>query len=510
MAWDRAAAPEYDTWEQLGNPGWNWNNMINKMLQVDNFTGANTQYYGSAGVGFTGPINSAIFPPRHPQQRLWIPTVETFGIPNNLESLDGHPIGVQFGPNNVDPSSLRRSYSANEYLPRARPNLHVMINTTVAKVNFRRWGRELVATGVTLPDNVILSARKEVIVAAGALLAPTVLERSGIGQRAVLDEAGITPLLDLPGVGENLQDHVLVSNSYRLKPNYTSAAKLKYNATYAAEQMALYDAGNSSSDYAFTGDVFYFGNWDQTTGNSSSSIDLTALARAAIGNSTNPVDRIKLSYLTTNLKNDVPQVEVIFSNGLTTTAKGYPSTNSSLYGSDFFTLIGAMQHPLSRGSVHINTSSPNANPLIDPNYLSSEYDVHGLAEILKFNRRAAFASPLRDTWLEEYEPGLNVTTDEQLREYAIDTARTVWHPVGTCAMLPLRDGGVVDPELRVYGTRNLRVVDASVIPVLISAHIQTAVYGIAERAADMVVDQWSGRRRCEWWGMRRCEWNGHQ
>jgi choline dehydrogenase-like flavoprotein len=183
----------------------------------------------------------------------------------------------------------------------------------------------------------------------------------------------------------------------------------------------------------------------------------------------------------------VPQVEVIYSDGYTG-VKGYPAVGSELYGKGFFSLIGGLMHPLSRGSVHVNPGDPLGKPVIDPEFLDNEYDMAGVVEILKFCRRIARAEPLRSTWVAEYEPGeALVKTDEDWREYIRNTTLTIFHPMGTAAMLPRKDGGVVDSKLTVYGTANLKVVDASIIPVEISAHPQTAVYGIAERAAEIII-----------------------
>lgn len=183
----------------------------------------------------------------------------------------------------------------------------------------------------------------------------------------------------------------------------------------------------------------------------------------------------------------VPQVEIIYSDGYTG-VKGYPNVESPLYGKGFFTLIAGLMHPLSRGSVHVNPADPLGKPVIDPRFLDNEYDMEALVEILKFCRRIARAEPLFSTLVGEYEPGEElVQTDEDWRAYVRNTTLTVFHPMGTAAMLPRKDGGVVDSKLTVYGTANLKVVDASIIPVEISAHPQTAVYGIAERAAEIII-----------------------
>ncbi|KAG7153126.1 GMC oxidoreductase family protein Mala s like [Verticillium longisporum] len=144
-------------------------------------------------------------------------------------------------------------------------------------------------------------------------------------------------------------------------------------------------------------------------------------------------------------------------------------------------------HPFSRGSVHIDPQSPLGKPIIDPKFLSNEYDLTALVEGAKFSRRIAETASIKATWEAETEPGPDVQTDEQWRAFAKKTMGSFYHPVGTCAMLPRKDGGVVDAELRVYGTTGLRVVDNSIIPIIPSAHIQTAAYGIAEVAAAKII-----------------------
>ncbi|KAI9691754.1 MAG: hypothetical protein M1822_007826 [Bathelium mastoideum] len=494
MTWDRASAAEYDVWQELGNPGWNWTTMIDNMLKVETFTGANTAMYGSEGVGNSGPIHTVINRVIPTQQNYWIPTGQNLGIPHNLNSLGGDPIGIMDQPSNVDPSNYTRSYTANAYLPLAGSNLFVMENMRVAKVNSRPCNGSIRATGITLEDGTIINAGKEVILSAGTIQSPGLLELSGIGQEAVLQAAGVPLVVNLPGVGENLQDHLRVQSSYMLKPNYTSFDALKYNATYAAQQMALYEA-DQISEYDYTGSGYQFISWQQALGNASSS--LIALAQQA-ANASSPIDKYKLQYLTAGLSTTVPQLETIFSDGYTGT-KGYPANGSAQYGINTFSLISAVLHPFSRGSVHINSSSIDSSPVIDPNYLSNEYEIQALIAAAKKNRQIAQTMPLAGAWTEEYEPGLNnVTTDADWRNYVLDTAVSIYHPLGTCAMLPQEDGGVVDPNLIVYGTQNLRVVDASIIPIIIGAHIQTSVLGIAEMAAQRITTQYAGAAPFGW------------
>lgn len=146
-------------------------------------------------------------------------------------------------------------------------------------------------------------------------------------------------------------------------------------------------------------------------------------------------------------------------------------------------LIGIMMHPLSRGTVLLNSTNPFDYPIVDPRYLTHPSDGQLFVESLKFNRKIIATEGIQKTGAVEIVPGLQSTSDEALLGYVKAALSTVWHPSGTCAMLPRELGGVVDPELKVYGVENLRVVDASVMPMLPAAHMQGTVYAIAEKVS---------------------------
>jgi choline dehydrogenase-like flavoprotein len=479
MTWDRGSVADFDAWEELGNPGWNWESMISNMLKVENLE-ASAEYEGE-GVGVGGPIQTLfnrIFPTH---QENFIPTMNNLGIKYNPSSLGGNPLGVMRQPNNIWKQNYTRSYSP-AYLTQARENLVLQLGKRVAKINFE--GKT--ATGVTLEDGTVLVARKEVILSAGSIQSPGLLELSGIGNKDVLSAAGVTTIVyHLPGVGENLQDHLRIQNSYRLNPGFLGFDRLRYNATFVAEQLALYNAGNVS-EYNYAGSGYSYLTWAQVSQETEASFLSLALESA----DSSVVDQKKLSFLVDpKLSSEVPQLELIFSDGYTG-VRGYPAATSALYGAEFFTLIAVIQHPFARGSVHINSSSILVPPVIDPRYLSNPYDLAAVVAATKYVRKVASTAPLSSIWSAEYEPGADISTDAQWESFAKNTTLSIYHPVGTCAMLPEKDGGVVDPKLRVYGVKGLRIVDASIMPVLPSAHLQTAVYGIAEHAADIILKDW--------------------
>lgn len=481
LVWNRATIKEYDAWEELGNLGWGWSDMYPAMLRTENFQRQNgSPQYGNDGVGYGGPIQVALTEDPPPHLRACIPTLTNLRVKENLESLNGNNLGTMYQPATYRVSSHTRSYSV-DYLPKAGNNLVFMFNSTVHKVQLTK--SESKATGVVLLDGTVVKATKEVILSAGSLLSPKILELSGIGQKTVLDRAGIKQLVDLPGVGENLQDHLRIQTTYELKPEVPGVDILKYNATRAAIELDLWRQ-NKTSLYQYAGSCYGFLKWNEAL---SSDEKLLQLAKSS-ANTSNSIDRKKLALLT-DPNSGAPDLEVVFGDGYIGTT-GYPKNGTAGYGKNYATLLAGVQHPLARGFVHINGSDPVNKPLIDPRYLGTLYDIEALVSAAKYTRKMANTAPFKDLWVSEFDPGVSTQTDEEWETYIRNNVFTFYHPLGTCAMLPKKDGGVVDPQLRVYGVTNLRVVDASVIPMIVSAHIQSAVYGIAERAAEIVIGEY--------------------
>ncbi|KAF4441813.1 hypothetical protein F53441_11898 [Fusarium austroafricanum] len=474
LCYDRAASAEYDAWGELGSPGWNWDTMIDGMKKSENFTGNDGDVHGRSG-----PISSTYNRIVPDVLKPWQSTVKKLGVPINDEgSLGGSPVGVMFQPTNIDVTNYTRSYSANSYLPKAGPNLKVKTNTHVAKILFSSTkSKGLVATGIALQDGSTIKARKEVILSAGSIQSPGLLEMSGIGQTEVLAKAGVKKLLDLRGVGENYQDHLRTSNTYILKEGYESFDQMifKPQGALAKEQFKLW-LENKVSWYDYTSSAYAFLNWAQVSDQVQK--NMSQLAKDGFATNGTVVDKKKLEYLSNP---SIPQLELLLEANYVG-AHGYPGA-----APNFITIFSSIMHPMSRGSVHINGQDSKGKPIIDLNYLNNEYDIQALIEGARFARKVAETKPLRSVWAAEFEPGLGKRTDAQLRDWVIKTVNSFYHPVGTCAMLPKKDGGVVDSNLKVYGTKNLRVVDASIIPVQLSGHIQTAVYGIAETAAQKII-----------------------
>lgn len=213
---------------------------------------------------------------------------------------------------------------------------------------------------------------------------------------------------------------------------------------------------------------------------------LLSLARSQIGGSgvTQNAYNIQINQQNGNAGNGIGQIETDLINGYFSAGGPGPSPNNT-----YITLLAALQHPLSRGTCHITTSNPLTLPAVDPHYLEKSWDLEMLVLGVKTMRKLA-ATPAFQKYLVSGEafPGLSVATDDDIRTFVKKNIATEYHPIGTASMLPLGDGGVVDPTLKVYGTSNLRVADASIMPLHICAHIAATTYAIGERAATFIKD----------------------
>lgn len=478
LCYDRAAACEYDTWGELADDKktWSWKTMLPAMMKAENYTDdpskVDPKFHGTKG-----PIRNLFNRILPEQMDTWIPTLMSLGIPHNEESLGGDNIGVMYQGTNIDPTHYTRSYSASSYLPTAGKNLVVKTNSRVVKIDFDKKSKSLKAVGVVLEDGTKFSAKKEVILSTGSIGSPMLLELSGVGQSKVLKAAGIDTLLELPGVGENYQDHIRVGTAFKLKSNYSSFDPFIYDPTseFVAEQMQLW-LDNEVSWLDYTSSAYSFVNWGRILDKKAES-KLLSLAKQGAKKG-NVVDETKLKWLSDK---KIPQLELIMEANYVGVEQ-YP-------GGPILTLLASVMHPMSRGSTHISSTDPqNSKPVIDVNYFGNPYDRQAMLEGARYTRKIANTEPMKSVWTSEYEPGTDVDTEEEWEEFVKKATLTFYHPVGTCAMLPKKDGGVVDSDLKVYGTQGLRIVDASIMSVLISGHIQTAVYGIAEIAAKMIAD----------------------
>jgi choline dehydrogenase-like flavoprotein len=467
LVWDRAAEVEYDAWEQLGSTGWNWDNMYKYMKKAEDFTAPSTANAKKLDIspvasnyGSSGPIQVSYPKYVSKQVQKWIPALVSLGLTKNDEPLGGNNVGASVQPSDINPTNETRSSSVAAYFVPAssRKNLKVLVSALVSKVNLEKSSKLQKATGVTFTSGgttYTAKACEKVILSGGTVNTPALLELSGIGNKTVLNDVGVTPVIELANVGENLQDHVYTSAAYELVSGTITLDTLRNNATFAAEQLALYKAGKTSIFDETVPGIGYL-TLPQLVG-ASNATKLIADAVAYV-----KTQKSKPYYATLKKQLDYPQkdsstvsqMEVIGIDGYFSGAAA-PADNTS-----YVTFLAAQQHLLSRGTIHINSAKATVHPTIQPNYFEADFDLDVLTAGTEYLRKIAATSTYTKNFItKEYVPG-NV----DIREYSLTKFTTEYHPIGTASMLPQAKGGVVDAQLKVYGTSNLHVVDASIIP----------------------------------------------
>ncbi|KAI0796330.1 alcohol oxidase [Irpex lacteus] len=494
--WQRPPAEELNDWERLGNPGWNWENVHKYIKKAENFVEPPAEVQAALNiptnydVGRGGPLPIS-FPltatefEKHLQQAL-----VDVGIPRATDPYGGKPSGAYYSLVTYDPSNYSRSYSApSYYVPnRSRPNLKVLDAARVDRVVTEKAANgNLIATSVefTRGDKTYsVKANKEVLLSAGGLSSSVILERSGIGRKDILEKAGVPLKLELPGVGENLQEHIVGVTAYELKdglpwPTYD----MSRDATTMDEQLELYKQGKGSfalgiMNVAFTPvenvtpkvDALYRKAKDYIA-----SLDKNTIAPGLL----EQYD-IQLERLRSGSPKSGPGCEFIITPGLIVAPGPMPP------GKKYLGVAPGLNHQFSRGTIHVISNDPNVLPEIDPHYFEHGVDLDIFVEMVKLARKIAQSPSLKDLVAQEIAPGPAAETDEQIAGFLKQTFSTTWHTAGTCSLLPREKNGVVDTHLKVYGTDNIRVVDMSIIPLHFAAHPQAVVYGIAEMAADII------------------------
>ena len=434
MIYMRGQARDYDQWRQMGNTGWGWDDVLPWFTKSeDHFQGAG-EHHGAGGEW------------RVESQRLsweildnWILAAEQCGIPKTDDFNRGNNEGV--GYFQVNQKSGWRWTTAKGFLRPAlgRPNLTVLTRAQAKRLRFegkRAAGVEFWHNG----EDAYAAAAGELILSAGAVASPVILQLSGIGPGGLLQENGIAVHHELKGVGENLQDHLQIRPVFKVKNTVT--LNERSNSLFGKLAMGI--------EYA----LFRSGPL------SMSPSQLGCFAKSDPGRET------------PNLEFHVQP--------LSTEKLGDP-----LHPFPGFTASVCNLRPESRGYVRLRDTDPRAKPVIKPNYLSTPGDRKVAADALRLARRVAQAPALARFGPEELKPGAHLTTDEELARAAGDIGTTIFHPVSTCKM-GRDDLAVVDERLRVRGLEGLRVVDASIMPTITSGNTNSPTIMIAEKAADMI------------------------
>jgi len=441
MIYMRGQREDYDNWRQMGLTGWGWDDVKPIFRQhLDHYLGAGEHH----GIGGEWRVEA----PRMRWDLLdtFIEAAVEAGIPRVSDFNTGSNEGISYF--HVNQKSGRRWSSARGFLKPAlsRPNLKVEIQAHATRILFE--GKR--AVGVEILQNGTLRrifARKEVVLSAGAIASPKLLQLSGIGDGAYLQQHGIDVVHHLPGVGENLQDHL------QLRPIY----KVQGVRTLNEDYRSLLRKAHMGLEYA----LFRRG-------------PLT-MAPSQLGAFT----RSSPEYATPNLQFHIQPLSL------------------DKFGEDphpfpAFTASVCNLRPTSRGSVRIRSGAPDEAPFIRPNYLSTPEDQRVAVDSLRLVRHIVSMPALQKYHPEEYKPGAALRTDDELLNGARDIGTTIFHPVGTAKMGTDSDPmAVTDPRLRVRGVEGLRVIDASIMPTITSGNTNSPTLMIAERGAAMILEDQS-------------------
>jgi choline dehydrogenase len=435
MVYIRGHASDYDHWAQLGNRGWSYADVLPYFKRAESWELGEDEYHGGAG-----PLRTSRVKHFHPLALAWLEAGKQAGYPRTSDVNAAHQEG--FGPLDSTIGGGRRYSTAYCYLrpALARPNLKVVTHALASRVLIeggRAVGVEYLRKGRT----GVLRADREVILAGGAINSPQLLQLSGIGDGDHLHGAGVKTLHELKGVGRNLSDHVAVE----IQQTCIQPISL-------LRELRPLNIAKSLVRYALTrkGPIAHPG------------IEAVAFVKS------------RPEIVAPDLQYHFIMI-IYGENGL------------ELHKSHGYQPLVNVQRPESIGTVLINSPDPTRAPDIDPNYLAAPEDIRVLRDGVKIGRdvlaQHAF-DPYRGA---EISPGPDVRTDAQIDEFLRRNCHTQYHPVGTCKMGP--DAmAVVDSRLRVHGLGGLRVVDASVMPTMVSANTNAATIMIAEKGADMILE----------------------
>lgn len=502
-----------DAWGSLGNDGWDWDmfqKYITKAYTVPSIgadleTALGVDGWAASNKAAKGPIQPSY--PKPAVHEIWQETMRGLGYAMPKDPFLGTASGSFSNLISVDAATKERSYAASAYyLPiKDRKNLVVMTGAHVEKILLADHNGAVSATGVQYSLEGVtqtVTATKEILLAAGALQSPKILELSGIGQAALLKSHGIETVRDLPGVGENLQDHLASAISYRAVDSLeTLDALLRQEPEPLGQAMRDY-ATNKSGPLASAGmeTTAYLPVLSHV---SQTGPDFERLQKLLRENAPSKCDNHRATALyelasQTLLDPHAPSglYHTLRSQALSPVDLEWsPTSPIGPVPGKFLTFVVALAQPLSTGTVHLRSANASDPPLIDPAYLSHPVDQEVLAShLLQIDdvlAKALSTKLLLAQPLQRRDPASDFGGDlDKARRFARASSVSMWHPAGTCAMLPLDKRGVVDSKLRVHGVSGLRVVDASVMPLISNANLQAVVYGVAERAADLIKEAW--------------------
>lgn len=436
MCYIRGDQKDYDDWSKQGAKGWDWKSVLPYFKKSEKQQRGADEFHGDAG-----PLHVSDLRHVNPLSKSFVKSAAEVGEPVSADFNGSKREGLGFYQ--VTQEGGQRCSTAKAYLSpaRGRQNLTIITQTQVEKILIE----DHCAKGIEVTINGVktrLTADKEVILSGGAINSPQMLMLSGIGPKAHLAEQGIEALVDLPGVGQNLQDHLDAIVQHRCK------AREGYAVALSALPMYIKAAFK-----------YLFGRKGLMTSNIAEAGGFTRSQYAE--------DRADIQY------HFLPAV--LLNHGRST-AFGYG------YGIHVCCL-----YPKSRGEIRLRSADPLAPAVIDPRYLTHPDDIKVMVDGVRKARKILASKEFSQYGSWEIGPGPNAQTDEEILAFLRKRAETIYHPIGTCKMGEIDDPmTVVDAQLKVKGVKNLRVVDASVMPSLIGGNTNAPTIMIAERAADLI------------------------
>ncbi|GAB1317329.1 hypothetical protein MFIFM68171_07539 [Madurella fahalii] len=493
MVYLRGDAEDYDAWGDLGNhPDYSWENMLPYFMKGETFTAPNADFAAAGNIswddsvrGESGPVQYSYPNYFFPGSANWWNAAREIGLKPTEDPLAGNKPGIFWFPSTLDASTMTRSHAGRNHYERvanSRPNYHVLASHMVSKVLFtgkRAKGVSYVPTAGpadATPLNVYAST--EVILAAGGLNTPKILQLSGVGPSKLLNKFGIPVVADLPGVGQNLQDQPTLTVPYTFSDNIVpNSGSLMTNATYNAEQRALYDSSQQSA-YSIVSTL-------------STNIGVLSL-QDATSSYQQIIKEARQRDPALSLPADVhPTVLLGYRAQRLSMLEQFESANVGVGSIHWGTADTALVYhlkPLSRGSVNIRSTNPLDNPLIDYRTATDPTDFKVYTALFRKNRELFAAPSMQGLGPAEAAPfGEHLTTDEQIVEVMRDQINpSNAHQCCTAAMMPKVLGGVVSHQHKVHDVSGLRVADASFWPMQISGSPMATMYAAAERLADLI------------------------
>ena len=441
MLYIRGHARDYDIWRQLGNEGWSYDEVMPYFKKAERNQNGESEFHGGDGeLGVSNPVFS-----NNPLHKTFINAGIEAGYPYN-EDLNG-ATQEGFGPAQQTIWNGKRESTGQSFIKPVldRKNLIISKMSVTKKLLFK--GNKCIGLEYIKNKTVhSVFAEREVMVCGGAINSPQLLQLSGIGRGDYIKKWGLDVVADLPGVGENLQDHLDILSHYECTQPVTDARHMM-----------------GPFGWGFIKQALILTQW--------------GLMRSGPGND---IGLAALSFMKTEENLDLPDIQMHFIGAL---LKDHGKTKPDQH---CFSNHVCVLRPESRGYIALKSLDPNVQPLIQPNYLSAQKDLDVMVKGVKMSREVINQKAFDQYRGAELNPGPDVQTDKEIEEFVRANAETIYHPVGTCKM-GSDEFAVVDDKLRVRGVENLRVVDASVMPTLIGGNTNAPTIMIADKISDHIL-----------------------